>query len=777
MRTSIIYYLFLILVPILQAQEVDQYQFIVPGEIPAVREGHLEIGPSSPTGDQWDCTSRYITRNAEPYMPVMGEFHFSRFPADEWETQIIKIKAGGVDIIASYLFWIHHEEEEGVFEFSGQRDIRRFILLCQKHDMLVWLRLGPWCHGEVRNGGFPDWLRTSFNIEENGHLGWRQKDWRIRSNDSTYMVYIDRLYEEYGEQCKGLMAKDGGPIIGVQIENEYSKSGSGRGAEHIESLIDLAKEKGFDVPYYSVTGWHNAPFPENKCLPMFGGYPDRPWSGLTTKLLPQQIFRFDLRSDAGGIGTDIYRPQQDSYRDLSPYPLMTCEIGIGVQVTKHRRPLIADDDGVVAAFTRLGVGAACLGYYVYHGGTNPEGKLSTLQESKATGYPNECPVKSYDFQTAIRESGRIDKPYYKLRKMHSFMHDFGGQLASTIAILPDRSPTSNEDFSTTRMAMRTDGNSGFIFINNHIRCYPQPDRYMVQVAVNIKGKEILVPQTPTKIPSGAYFIWPVAMPLEDAVLNYATAQPLMTLNNDDVKTYIFTTTIGKEVEYVFDASTIKEATSQFNITAGLESLLELQTQSGKTIRIITLTEEQALGAVKYREGNNEYLITGNAALAPSAGQLTLFTDTTTTVNIATYPHLKIKEATQIKSTSSFVNYRVDIRQQDTHQPKTTKINDNTWQIKTANLLSGSRLRINYKGDIAQLYLEDQLIYDNFYNGEDFEVGLDRYAEALKEGNLTLKISALKPRTKMYLDVPMPWGAPEVKSISIVTETKTTLEIK
>ena len=67
------------------------------------------------------------------------------------------MKAGGVDVVSAYTIWIHHEEEEGIFDFSGQRDLRAFLALVQKCGLKCFLRIGPWVHGEVRNGGFPDW--------------------------------------------------------------------------------------------------------------------------------------------------------------------------------------------------------------------------------------------------------------------------------------------------------------------------------------------------------------------------------------------------------------------------------------------------------------------------------------------------------------------------------------------------------------------------------------------------------------------------------------------
>ena len=80
----------------------------------------------------------------------------------------------------------------------------------------------------------------------------------------------------------------------------------------------------------------------------------------------------------------------------------------------------------------LGSGANLLGYYMYHGGINPEGKDTTLQESRATGYNNDLPVKSYDFQTCIRESGEVKESYGRLRRLHLFLEDFGEELAGSL---------------------------------------------------------------------------------------------------------------------------------------------------------------------------------------------------------------------------------------------------------------------------------------------------------------------------------------------------------
>ena len=107
-----------------------------------------------------------------------------------------------------------------------------------------------------------------------------------------------------------------------------------------------------------------------------------------------------------------------------------------------------------------------MGYYMYHGGQNPEGKLTPLNESQATGYPNDLPVKNYDFNAPLGEYGQINLQYHWLRRLHLFLHDFGGALAPMPVFLPDRQPTNKADLATLRWAVRSDGRRGFVFVNN-----------------------------------------------------------------------------------------------------------------------------------------------------------------------------------------------------------------------------------------------------------------------------------------------------------------------
>jgi len=184
---------------------------------PAAPEtGYFHFGTAvAPNGSTIGINSRYLTLDGKPWLPVMGEFHFTRFPNRDWKEELEKMKAAGVNIVSTYIFWNHHEEKEGRFLWSGDRDLRRFVTLCRNLGLKVMIRPGPWVHSEARFGGIPDWVVHAMPT---------------RSNDPTYLNYVARYWGEVSKQVKGLLWKDGGPIIGMQLENEYNLTGPGRGA-------------------------------------------------------------------------------------------------------------------------------------------------------------------------------------------------------------------------------------------------------------------------------------------------------------------------------------------------------------------------------------------------------------------------------------------------------------------------------------------------------------------------------------------------------------------
>ncbi len=108
----------------------------------------------SPGRSTLSVNSSSLMLDGRPWMPVMGEFHFSRYPQRYWEEEILKMKAGGIQIVSTYIFWIHHEEIEGQLDWMGQRDLRTFVELCARHGLYVFPRVGPWAHGKVRRRQF-----------------------------------------------------------------------------------------------------------------------------------------------------------------------------------------------------------------------------------------------------------------------------------------------------------------------------------------------------------------------------------------------------------------------------------------------------------------------------------------------------------------------------------------------------------------------------------------------------------------------------------------------
>lgn len=120
---------------------------------PTIFPSHLQLGGTSPHGEKIDFTNYYMTYNGHPCIPIMGEFHFSRFPSQYWRHELKKMQAGGINIVPTYILWIHVEDEEGSFDWSGDRNVRAFLETCQSLGLQVLLRIGPFAHGECRNGG------------------------------------------------------------------------------------------------------------------------------------------------------------------------------------------------------------------------------------------------------------------------------------------------------------------------------------------------------------------------------------------------------------------------------------------------------------------------------------------------------------------------------------------------------------------------------------------------------------------------------------------------
>ena len=150
------------------------------------------------------------------------------------------------------------------------------------------------------------------------------------------------------------------------------------------------------------------------------------------------------------------------------FPYLTAELGGGQQVTAHRCPVATGPDIGAMSLVKMGSGAGLLGYYMYHGGSNPEGKLTTLQESKETGYANDLPEINYDFNAPIRQYGTISDSLKEIKLLAYFLRDFREDMAALPAEIPDER-IKPEDLQTLRVSCRHDETHGYDFFNNYQR--------------------------------------------------------------------------------------------------------------------------------------------------------------------------------------------------------------------------------------------------------------------------------------------------------------------
>ena len=578
--------------------------------IPPPETGYFHFGGVSKSGNSLSVNSRYITKNSQPWLPVMGEFHFARYPEAYWEEEILKMKAGGVQVVSTYIFWIHHEEIEGQFDWSGQRNLRHFVELCGKHGMYVVVRIGPWVHGEARNGGFPDWVLAKS---------------RVRTNDAAYLSYVRRFYGEIGKQLQGLYWNDDGPIIGVQLENEYGKRGPDAGAAHISALKKLAVESGINAPLFTVTGWPSADFPPQEVIPVFGAYPDGFWQDFPGEAPPDEAFLFTLKRDINEKPADLARFAGQEDKAFAHDPYFLAEAGGGMELSYHRRPLVQPADIAAVNVTHVGSGANLFGYYMFHGGANPEGKLTTLQETHASGYPNDLPEISYDFQAPLGEYGQMHPSFRKLKLLHQFYNEFGPQLAPMVAFLPEQTPKGAADAGTLRCAVRTDGDGGFLFVNNYVHNLSMPERRGVAFQIRLPNSTVQLPHKPTDVPADTYFIWPFNLQMSSTRLVYSTAQLLTKLDSENFSDYVFFVIPGVAPEFAFDEKTAGKVTATGatevrkngilyldGIQPGMREAISIQATSGKTIHILLLTQEQAENLWKIQMNGKHYLILSGA---------------------------------------------------------------------------------------------------------------------------------------------------------------------
>ena len=722
----------------IKAQKI--YELSAPAQPKVIKSGHLRMGGVNPKGERIDVNSFYMSIGGKPVIPVMGEFHYSRYPAEQWEEEILKMKAGGVTVLPTYVFWSLHEEVEGQFRWDGQRNLRGFIELCKKHDMPVIIRIGPFCHGEIRSGGLPDWLFA--------------KPLEVRSNDPEYLKIVKRLYTEIGRQLNGLYYKDGGPIIGCQIENEMQHSaapwaicypgepkdhtaasynageamigvgnqahkatGSEMGTLHMQLLKQMAQEAGIDVPFFTATGWGNAAVIEGEAIPVTAAYTYPFWA----KPHMSKFLMFkDLTKEAD------YAPTRYNPAD---YPSFCAEMGAGIQMIYSARPIVTAEAAEGLMVRTLGSGSNGIGYYMYHGGSTPKqiGGVGSFNDE-----PMGMPKISYDFQAPIGEFGLEGKMYRNLRLLHSFLADFGDKLAPMETVLPEGwekiTPQNRDDL---RYAARMKDDKGFLFLVNFQDHDTLRHDQSGVVRLNLKKEAISIPIT---LPKDVSMILPFNLDMDGNLLRYSTAQPLMKIQDKGTPHYFFFAPEGVKPEYVFAGG------KTFRPVPGFKS-----TFTYKGIKVTTLTRQQALNALKV----NGKLLIADATVLPREDGADLLCLGRNTVNYVVYPSKQgFKEQTiSVESvTPQFEVKKAGPRRMSFY---------GQWIMDNGQLPQVQEyfLRVNYVGDVAMAFMKGQLVQDEFYHGEPWTIGLKRYYNDLKTDPMTFYFRPLQKNAPFLRDLP------------------------
>ena len=627
----------------------------------------------------WDSHSLII--DGRRVCPVMGEIHYSRVPADEWQREVRKMREGGVTIIATYVFWNHIEEQEGIFRWDGQRSLRRFLEICRDEQMPVVLRLGPFCHGEVRNGGIPDWVFD--------------KGCRLREQNAVFLGIAEKLYRQIFTQVQGLQWKDGGPVIAAQFDNEYR----GRG-EYLMALKQIAQKIGFDLPFYTRTGWPElrTPVPFGEMLPLYGDYADGFWDKEVTEGCGSyyKAFNFKAFRSSTAIGTDLLGKQEEKInKGDDQYPYFTCELGGGMATAYHRRPYVYPEDAYSMALVKLGSGSNLLGYYMYHGGTNPDGVLHTLNEVQTSPGTanNDLPQVTYDFQAPLGEFGQTYPQYYMLRPLHLFMQDFGETLAPMEASFPAPQDLKRGQDDALRWAVRSQGDSGFVFINNYERFQQLTAKRQQLTACGVTLPRLTVP-------TGCMAFFPVNI----AGIRYATAQLVA---RRDGKLYLMQ-------------------------IPGIPTTIALQ--SGKTLKNV-----KAKGTEKPVYGNIYLLTREQAEHLFLSEELRVKSEDLATA----LPFTKVHDAGSLRTIKKGKAKVAEApSEQDWNHAAVYRI-----QLSVTEADS-SLLRIHYRGDCARVYANGKLVADNFYYGRPFLYGLWRLPKDCTE--LELRILPLQPDAPIYL---------------------------
>ena len=314
--------------------------------------------------------------NGKPFVVKAAEVHYPRIPRPYWEHRIKMCKALGMNTLCLYVFWNIHEQKEGVYDFSGQNDVAEFCRLAQKNGMYVIVRPGPYVCAEWEMGGLPWWLL-------------KKKDIRLRERDPYFLERVRLFEKEVGKQLASLTIENGGPIIMVQVENEYGSYGEDK--PYVSEIRDIVRQSGFDKVALFQCDWA---------------------SNFTRNGLDDLIWTMNF-----GTGANIDN-QFRRLKQLRPEsPLMCSEFWSGWFDKWGARHETRPADDMVAGIDEMLSKGISFSLYMTHGGTS----FGHWAGANSPGFAPD--VTSYDYDAPINEWGLATPKFFELRKMMAKYND------------------------------------------------------------------------------------------------------------------------------------------------------------------------------------------------------------------------------------------------------------------------------------------------------------------------------------------------------------------
>ncbi len=332
--------------------------------------GSVSVAQNGGHGHYFVVEHGQFLLDGKPFQIISGEMHYARVPRAYWRDRLRMAKAMGLNSITTYVFWNEHEPKPGVFDFSGNNDVTEFIREAQEEGLYVILRPGPYSCAEWEFGGFPSWLLKDHSMV-------------VRSSDPKFVEAARTWLLRLGQEVAPLQIGNGGPIIAVQVENEYGSYGSDHA--YMESIHHILLDAGFTkAQLYTADGADELPD---------GSLPE----------LPAVI----------NFGTGDAKKEFPKLKKLRPAgPFMSGEYWAGWfdhWGAPHETRSPKEEADELDWMLRQGYSVSL---YMFHGGTS----FGWMNGANSNGKNYEPDVTSYDYDSPLDESGRVTPKYELLRK-------------------------------------------------------------------------------------------------------------------------------------------------------------------------------------------------------------------------------------------------------------------------------------------------------------------------------------------------------------------------